>query len=79
MPLRTVANKNYLCLTKLFVQFIVRTMMIEATNERGKAMDYELAGEIIWFTLGLIFVIGASILFVILLMGALSADLIPAR
>lgn len=54
-------------------------MMIEAINERGKAMDYELAGEIIWFTLGLIFVIGASILFVILLMGALSADLIPAR
>ena len=42
-------------------------------------MDYELAGEIIWFTLGLIFVIGAGILFVILLMGALSADLIPVR
>ena len=26
MPLRTVANKNYFYLTKLFMQFIVRTM-----------------------------------------------------
>ena len=27
-----------LCLTKLFVQFIVRTMVSEATNERGQIM-----------------------------------------
>ena len=66
-------------LDKLFCASYTQNMMSERQNERGKAMDYELAGEIIWFTLGLIFVIGASILFVILLMGALSADLIPAR
>ena len=42
-------NKNYFCLTKLFVQFIVRTMMIEAINE-GSITMYQLVSDSGWKT-----------------------------